>query len=419
MTRNKMIYREPRWAWVWILAAVALILSYAALGNSAGNNLQESAESSEDQMDESRMILVMMEQPANRLRPGQGYSAGYGNSQSHVARAKLGRKLSEKYKLTFVENWPMPAIQLDCMIFYVPDGRSLKDIAEKLSNDPSVSWAEPMDAYDVLGSEVTHKDPLYKLSPAAAQWDIARLHQKWRGDNVKIAVIDTHVDRNHPELRKSVTLSRNFSTTPISPAESHGTSVAGIIGAAANNGIGIAGIAPDSNIWALRACWHNSKYKNARCNTLSLARALNYAVENRVDIINMSLAGPTNRLLGRLIDEARTRNIAVVAAYGRPDQKGGFPASYQGVIPVSVDDGAPPQHNGYVAPGKDIPTTRTGGKLHVVQGSSFSTAHISGLLALSRERSGRRNAPWSRLKYASSRHRTIDIEKSFSDKVRR
>lgn len=419
MTRNKMIYREQRLAWIWILAAIALGLSCAALGNSATGTTQASAELLNDQLDESRMILVMMEQPPKRLRPGQGYSAGYGNSQSRASRAKLGRELSKKYALTFVENWPMPAIQLDCMIMYVPKGRSLKEIAEKLSNEANVLWAEPMDGYDVLASEVTHKDPLYKLSPAAAQWDIAKLHQKWRGDNVKIAVIDTHVDRNHPELRKSVTLSRNFSSTPISPAEGHGTSVAGIIGAATSNGIGIAGIAPDANIWALRACWRNSKYKNARCNTLSLARALNYAVENRVDIINMSLAGPTNRLLGRLIDEARTRNIAVVAAYGRPDQKGGFPASYQGVIPVSVDDGAPPKHNGYVAPGKDIPTTRTGGKLHVVQGSSFSTAHITGLLALSRERYGRRNAPWSRLKYASSRYRTIDIEKSFGGKMQR
>lgn len=419
MTHSRMTYRQIRWAWVAIMAIIALGLSYAAYGNSLTDDQKISAEPANEQLDESRMILVMLEQPPRRLRLGQGYNAGYGDSKSRASRAKLARELSKKYQLTFVENWPMPAIQLDCMIMYVPDDRPLTELAEKISQDPLVSWAEPMDGYDVLGTKVAHKDPLYALSPAAAQWDVARLHQKWRGDNVKIAIIDTHVDRAHPELRKSVKLARNFSSTPVSPEENHGTSVAGIIGAAANNGIGIAGIAPNADIWALRACWRDAKYKNARCNTLSLARALNYAVENRVDIINMSLAGPNNRLLAQLIDEARSRNIAVVAAYGRPDQKGGFPASYKGVIPVSVDDGAPPEHNGYVAPGKDIPTTRSGGKLHIVQGSSYSTAHISGLLALSRERYGRRNAPWSRFIYASSRYRTIDIESSFNSATRR
>ena len=105
----------------------------------------------------------------------------------------------------------------------------------------------------------------------------------------------------------------------------------------------------------------------------------------------MSLSGPSDRLLGSLIDAAQSRGITVVGAVDPAQKDGGFPASHTGVVPV-VDEGDPTADvHAYGAPGRDIPTTRPGG-WSFVNGSSYAAAHVSGLFALMRERGGKAQA---------------------------
>jgi subtilisin family serine protease len=108
-------------------------------------------------------------------------------------------------------------------------------------------------------------------------------------------------------------------------------------------------------------------------------------------VINLSLTGPDDRLLREIIGVALGRRLTVVSAYDPKLPGGGFPASVGGVIPVAVASLAPSRAAVYTAPGRDVPTTEPGGRWFVVNGSSFAAAHVSGLVALLRER--RRSGP--------------------------
>ena len=364
---------------------------------------------------EKKKILVMIEQAPNRLRPGSSYSSGYGSAQTKAARERLGRTIARQYGFEFVELWPMPLIGLDCFILEFTEGYTAAQAVKMIEEHPSVEWAEPMEVYDGLASSASRADPLTRLSPASTVWDLARVHSSWTGRNVTVAVIDTQVDVDHPELIGRVKLSRNFA--PQSPAkpEFHGTEVAGIIAANARNGIGIAGVAPEARIMALRACWQRGNSRASACTSLNLARAINFAIERDAKIINLSLGGPPNRLLTRLIETASMRGIAVVAAFDPTRPSGGFPASHPDVIAVSQV--GEPSSKGYAAPGKDIPTIQPGGGFHFVTGSSYSAAHVTGLLALNyeRNRSGRgpRKGKWHALEHTDINSRKIDIAATF------
>ena len=165
--------------------------------------------------------------------------------------------------------------------------------------------------------------------------------------------------------------------------EMHGTAVAGIIAAKADNGLGIVGIAPRARLMALRACWQIDDGA-AQCDSFSLAKALQYALSNGAQVINLSLTGPADRLLAALLDVAGARGIAVVGAADPLSAAGGFPASHPSVIAVAASATDAPA-NVVLAPGTEVPTTLPGGRWGFVQGTSFAAAHVSGMLALLRE----------------------------------
>lgn len=364
------------------ILAFAVVPAVSAQQNS-GNISQQSSKIAEQSVAQTPLqIMVMIEQPANRLRSSSGYSAGYGDARQKAIRSKLGRKIAKKYGLKFIDNWPMPLLNIECFIMELPAGKQMEGLIAEISDDQRVSWAEPMSDYGVLSASTSYNDPLYAVSPAAHKWNIADLHREWTGRNVSIAIVDTQIDKNHPDLLGRVSLVKNFTNLANSSAELHGTSVAGVIGATANNGIGIAGVAPNSNLLGLRACWHNRKTRRSICNTLSLARAINYAVEKKVDIINLSLGGPPSTLLTKLINVATKSDITIVAAYNEKLPAGGFPASHKQVIAVSRDDESFVMNRGFKAPGNDIPTTKPGGQWYLADGSSYAAAHVTGLLAL-------------------------------------
>jgi subtilisin family serine protease len=230
-------------------------------------------------------------------------------------------------------------------------------------------------------------DPLSATQPDMREWHLDALHRVATGKNVKVAVIDSSVDARHPDLIGQVVLRQNFVAGRNDAPEFHGTGVAGIIAAAAGNGKGIVGVAPNARLMALRACWQENPEATV-CDTLSLAKALYFAIDHKADVVNMSLSGPSDRILSNLIDAAQSRGITVVGAVDPTQKDGGFPASHSGVVPV-IDEGDPTNdRRAYGAPGHDIPTTKPGG-WSFVNGSSYAAAHVSGLFALMRERGGK------------------------------
>jgi subtilisin family serine protease len=330
-----------------------------------------------------RQIMVMVPHPPDHFRPGANYAGGYGDDLSRSARERLARKIARQFGLTLVDDWPMPMVGVDCFIMAVPADRSTKQAADEVARDSRVAWTQPVQVYTAQAGAAPPNDPLFAAQPAARQWQLARLQRLSTGSGVRVAVVDSGIDANHPDLAGQVVANRNFVAGRPMVAEQHGTEVAGIIAARAGNGIGLAGIAPGAKLLGLRACWQSPG--KTLCDSFSLAKALYFAIDQKAPIINLSLSGPDDRLLRQLLKVAMTKGETVVAAFDRTQPDGGFPASVPGVIAVSDSSLAGSRAHVYIAPGRDVPTTQPGGRWFLVNGSSFAAAHVSGLFALVRQ----------------------------------
>lgn len=356
-------------AWLFALAAVQPLARAAPPDPSAASTAA------------SQQVLLLLRLPPEHFRPESAYSGGYGDGPAHGARRRVAAALAREHGLTLVTDWALPLLAVDCFVLAVPGDQPPDRVAQALSRDPRVEWAQPMNVYRTRG----HDDPLYPLQPPAQAWHLMDLHEISTGRGVRVAVVDSRVDEHHPDLEGQVALKENFVDGRGELPEDHGTAVAGIIAARADNGVGMVGVAPNARLLALRACWQESSQATL-CTSLSLAMALHFAITHDADIINLSLSGPPDRLLDRLLDVALSRRISVIGAVDRNLPDGGFPASHAGVVAVADDTGEPALPAALVAPGRDVPTTLPGARWNLVSGSSYAAAHVTGLFALLRER---------------------------------
>lgn len=373
--------------WAAALALLSLPLSPAASQPQRGAVTEGSETAAPAQ------ILVMLRLPANHVRGGGTYSGSYGDAASQAARRRMANAIARERGMRVADNWPMPSLGVDCFVFDLPEGMTVEAAVQALSGEKGVVWAQPMQLYRGQGAK-SDRDPLYAAQPTASAWRLSDLHRYTTGRGVRVAVIDSKIDTGHPDLSGQFSTDQDFVGGRAPAPELHGTGVAGVIAAKANNGIGIAGVAPDARLMALRACWESGKGAvPTLCSTLTLARALQYAIDHNAQIINLSLSGPPDALLDKLIDIALSRGITVIAAYDAAAKQGGFPASKSGVVAVADESLRSWPATVYGAPGRDIPTTQPGGRWYVVNGSSYAVAHIAGLLALVREERGNARSP--------------------------
>ncbi|WP_340314035.1 S8 family peptidase [Rhizorhabdus argentea] len=340
-------------------------------------------------------ILVMLRIPPPHFRSGGSYDSGYGNSIGRNQLRRQAQRIARDHHLTLITDWMMPVIDLDCFVMLAPRGVSADVMAEEVSKDGHVAWSQPMHDYRTLGDQRQqgsgHDDPLYPAQPARMIWHLDALHRLATGRGIRVAVIDSGIDAHHPDLAGQIAANVNLVGDRALAAEAHGTAVAGIIAARADDRIGIAGIAPGARLLGLRACWQTGSSGGvAVCDSLSLAKALHYAIDHKAPIINLSLGGPSDRLLAMLLNAAMARGASVVAAYDTRRPDGGFPASWPGIIAVSGTVVPGRRGDIYVAPAADIPTTWPGGGWGLVDGTSYAAAHVSGLVALIKQARGHR-----------------------------
>lgn len=215
-----------------------------------------------------------------------------------------------------------------------------------------------------------------------------------------VAVIDTGIDEDHPDLWKKIENCEVFpsgSCDDVSP-EGHGTKVAGVIAAATNNGTGIAGVCPACELMILKA-GEVTLFLDS-----NILNALAYAVQNGAHVINMSFGSfYYNPLYLPAIQYARDNCVTVVAAAGEgseapdylPEFRPFYPAAFPGVIAVTGTDqgdvlvtlGRDANYGTWVdlsAPGQDILTTLNDGGYVTATGTSLAAAHVSGLVGLLR-----------------------------------
>jgi subtilisin family serine protease len=366
-----------------VAASAAIALALAAAFAPAA--VAQSARSAATPAVHERQILVMLPLAPPRYRPGSGYAGGYDAKHGSGERQRTAERLAAAHGLVVVDEWPMPSLGVDCFVMEArePAVTSTRraDIADALARDPRVESAQPVQHFETLA----HDDPLFPLQPAAERWHLSALHTVTTGRTTRIAEIDSGVDVAHPDLVGQIELAENFVDGRPYAAELHGTAVAGIIAARANDGIGIAGVAPGAKLLALRACWEDASGKpGASCTSFTLAKALQFAILRKPHVINLSVGGPRDRLLERLLDAALEAGIVIVGAADPRDPQS-LPASHPRVLRVVSDGDARPLPDALRAPGRDIPAPIPGAKWNFVTGSSFAAAHVSGIVALLHE----------------------------------
>jgi hypothetical protein len=306
--------------------------------------------------------------------------------------SRTTQELEQTYGLRTIYSWTLASLGEQCVVFEVARGRPAQDLIRRLSSDPRVGSAQTIETFRTQAGGAWN-DPYAHLQHSAQTLHLDQAHRWATGKGVRVAVVDTGVDLDHPDLRGRVVKAHNFVDRgeQTFTTDFHGTAVAGVIAAAANNEVGIVGVAPGAELWALKACWqHPPGAREAVCNSYTLAKAVDYAIVQEVHVLNFSLAGPPDPLLTRLLRTALSRGMIVVAAEGG-DAARSFPATLDGVIGILGSDDvkgglrAPAggkRHSRLAAPAVDILTTVPRGSYDFFSGSSFAAAQVSGLAAL-------------------------------------
>jgi subtilisin family serine protease len=335
--------------------------------------------------DPSRFVVVTVADVGGMQMPARGYHPpGYRLSEG-TEKALAG--LAQDYGLKRVDGWPIDLLGVYCAVMAVAADASVDDTLAQIGRDPRVRLSQPLQTFAVYG----YNDPYFAVQYDVGAPQLLEMHRRATGRGIHVAIIDTGVDRAHPDLEGRIAIARNFVHGDHGfDADIHGTAVAGIIAADADNGVGIVGLAPGAELFALKACWQNGVDDiRAQCNTFTLAKALTFAIEQRADVINLSLGGPYDPLLAVLVRVALERGSVVVAARNAPDE---FPADMPGVIAVHATD-----PDGALAPtdasdhavidvaARALLSTSPGGRYDYFSGSSMAAARVAGLAALLRQ----------------------------------
>jgi len=384
-------------------AIASMLICLALCGCVAGNAWRSAAVSSVPTIEvapERQVVITVRNSPVRTaLNAGstvRGYDAT-GRYQVSPAALRDAAELARRYGLRQLAAWPIQVLSVHCIVFEVSGDRPLDGVLLQLAADPRVESAQALRSFRTQ-SGAAYDDPYFDLQESLAAMQVEEAHRWSRGRGVRIAVIDSGVDDTHPDLANRIVLERDLTGLPAAARrlETHGTAVAGVIAADAGNGQGIVGIAPEASVLALRACWQAApERRNAgsRCNTFTLAQALVLAISERADVINLSLSGPPDPLLQRLLQKALALGKIVVCAVPEgsteQDAHATFPASMPGVLAVASAEAARTTLASATndiellyAPGRNVLTLRPASRYDFEDGSSMAAANVSGVVAL-------------------------------------
>jgi hypothetical protein len=273
-------------------------------------------------------------------------------------------------------------------LFRVTNRRAVETVSRELATEASVRSVQPNFRYVLQEqkAELTEGDP---AQYAVAKLRLPQAHTLAHGTNVTVAVIDSGIDVNHPELANAIAASFDALGSKEGP-HVHGTGVAGAIVAHAR----LMGSAPAARILAIRA--FGAAPNGAESTSYVILKGLDYAAAHGAEIVSMSFAGPKDGLIERGIAAIAGKGIVMVAAAGNAGAKSPplYPAANPNVIAVSATDAqdrlfTASNRGGYIAiaaPGVDIFLPAPDNKYQMTSGTSFSAAYVSGLAALMLER---------------------------------
>ena len=291
--------------------------------------------------------------------------------------------LQRRHRLTRLESQTFQLSGTTMFRWRIPDRRSVTTVVRALERDNLVASAQPNYLFAMQADDAP---------PAAgepAQYALAKLHLPQahalaKGDDVRVAVIDSAIDAQNAELVGSIAASFDALTAPMAPHK-HGTAIAGLIAAHGR----LMGAAPQAKLLAVRAFDPNDN--GAQGTTFSILKGLDWAAANGARVINMSFAGPNDPALHRSLAAAHKKGIVLIAAAGNAGAKSPplYPAADANVIAVSATDSDDHlfeqsnrgKHIAIAAPGAQVLVVIPDG-YEMASGTSFAAAEVSGIAAL-------------------------------------
>jgi thermitase len=280
---------------------------------------------------------------------------------------------------------------LDTTIVFQSDRLETSELIAYFSKRENVEYTEPVYIYlqnqlnlpnDILYTEQYQWN--LPVIQTEAGWDVTRGNEK-----VVIAIVDTGVDLNHPDLKNRLTKGYNVIENTNFPDDDngHGTHVAGIIASETNNQEGGAGITWYNKIMPIKAMG-----PEGYGTSFDIAKGVIWAVEHGANVINLSLGNyQPSKLMKDAVKYAFDRNVVIVAAAGNDNSnQTSYPAAYPEVIGVSAMDytGMRASFSNYgdyidvTAPGVQIPSTYFNQQYAALSGTSMATPHVAGLAGL-------------------------------------
>ncbi|WP_371182153.1 S8 family serine peptidase [Xanthomonas sacchari] len=350
-------------------------------------------------LDSQRQIVLAVANPmAAPSRHAGSNLLGYASARYYGAGTQAVATLdalNKRYGLRQVAGWPIKALGLYCVVLEPAPGSDREALLAQLAKDDRVALSQPLQDFGTYSADsqaaaapaqpLRYNDPYVDMQRGFAATNAATAQALSQGQGVDVAIVDTGVDTAHPDLRGRLRNTRDLVAADPGAfnRDHHGTEVAGIIAAGSNNHLGIVGIAPKAMLDVYKACWYPQRPgAGAGCNSFTLAKALAAIGDTRTRIINLSLGGPADPLLRKLLEQLLREGRIVVAAMPPNGRLDGFPDGIPGVIVVRSSAATPAPAGVLSAPGEDILTTQPNGGYDFTSGSSMATAHVSGVVAL-------------------------------------
>lgn len=366
-----------------ILAVAVLLGASAAFGD-------------EREPDPERDVLVTLEVSGAAPVSG-GIGAPYRKRKRYAMSVDVQLRaveIARDYELLEIVRWPIRSLSVLCIVFRGADAEARDELVARLRADPRIESAQQLNRFDTrLSSGGEYDDTFAGLQRSLAAMSVPAAHRYSRGRGIRVAVVDSAADVRHEDLTGRVSTIHDFTDARHARDTEHGTAVASIIGASANNARGIVGVAPEAEIELYVACWSDEASSQAVCDSLSLARALDAVSTGNANVVNLSLSGPHDPLLERLLEEILKGGAVVVASHpGVVSDGTRFPASLDGVIAVTGGDTAtgarpvsslrPQSLDDLYAPAEKIVVALPRDEYDFRSGSSLAAAHASGVVAL-------------------------------------
>jgi len=339
----------------WSMLTVLMMMAGAC--SSAPPRIESRALGNQVSASADRFIIVAVNNaPTAYVAQAGGTPRGYDavadyGPTSHARQAL--RALEQEYGLREVNAWPIDPLHIHCAVLEIPSGADRNALLAALSKDQRVKLTQPLQTFATRTDG--YNDPYIGLQRGFQQMDVADAHPWSRGEGVRVAIIDTGVDTQHPDLRGSIAAAANFVDADDAQFrhDRHGTEMAGVIAAVANNREGIVGVAPSARLFIFKACWQASADADAaRCNSFTLARALTAAFDVHAQVVNLSLAGPDDPLVGDLIREGLRRGVLFVGAAAEGSAAEGSLLHLPGIIEVASAETHSAIANALYAPGR-------------------------------------------------------------------